>query len=85
MLIGQGAHAAGSDVIRVGLIGCGGRGTGAANDCLTLGPDVKIVALGDLFQDRLDGCFNNLTGKPEAQETRWTFAKERCFVGLRRL
>ncbi|MDH4198220.1 MAG: twin-arginine translocation signal domain-containing protein, partial [Candidatus Aminicenantes bacterium] len=37
--------------IRVGLVGCGGRGTGAAIDCVTASPDVVITALGDIFPD----------------------------------
>ena len=45
-------HIAGSDVIRVGLIGCGGRGTGAAENALLAGPDVRLVAMGDVFADR---------------------------------
>ena len=44
----------GSDVIRVGVIGCGGRGTGAARDCLRGTEGVEIVALGDLMPDRLE-------------------------------
>ena len=51
-----GAYAAGSDVIRVGLIGCGGRGTGAARDCLRSSEGVELVALGDLVPDRLAQC-----------------------------
>jgi hypothetical protein len=43
----------GSDVIRVGVIGCGGRGTGAARDCLRGSPGMELVALGDLSPDRL--------------------------------
>ena len=50
----QGVPSKGSDELRVGLIGCGGRGTGAAADCATSSPGVKIVALGDLFQDFLE-------------------------------
>ena len=46
--------AAGSDKMRVGLIGCGGRGTGAAEDCVKSSENVEIVAMGDLFQDSLD-------------------------------
>lgn len=80
MLIGQGAHAAGSDVIRVGVIGCGGRGTGAANDCCS-SDGVKIVALGDLFKDRLDGCFDNLT-KNEGLKDKVDLKREKCFVGF---
>ncbi|HSR15096.1 MAG TPA: Gfo/Idh/MocA family oxidoreductase, partial [Gemmatimonadales bacterium] len=43
-----------ADPIRVGVIGCGGRGTGAARDCVTSSPNIEIVAMGDLFDDRLD-------------------------------
>ena len=49
-----GAHAAGSDEIRVGLVGCGGRGTGAAGNVMAAAPGVRIVALADAFADRLD-------------------------------
>src|SRR5438552_17205376 len=50
------AHAAGSDTIRVGLIGCGGRGTGAAEDCAGPNEGVQIVALGDMFKERIESC-----------------------------
>lgn len=43
-------------VIKAGLIGCGGRGTGAAMDFLNAGPNLQIVALGDVFQDKLNSC-----------------------------
>jgi predicted dehydrogenase len=46
-------YAAGSDTIRVGLIGCGGRGTGAARDLVTGAEGIEIVAMGDLVPDRL--------------------------------
>ena len=48
-----GAFAAGSDEIRVGVIGCGGRGTGAIGNVLAAAPGVRLVAVGDLFPDRL--------------------------------
>ena len=51
-----GVYAAGSDEIRVGLVGCGGRGTGAAGNVLKAAPGVRIVALADAFRDRLDQC-----------------------------
>ncbi len=54
------AHAAGSDALKVGMIGCGGRGTGAARDCAQASPRTRIVAMGDLFQDRLDTSHANL-------------------------
>jgi predicted dehydrogenase len=51
-------HAGGSDVIRVGLIGCGsprgGRGRGAAEQCVNAGPNVKLIAMADLFRDHLE-------------------------------
>lgn len=49
------------DVIRVGVIGCGGRGTGAAVDALNADPGTKIVALADLFPDRLASSLGHLT------------------------
>lgn len=46
--------AAGSDTVRVGVIGCGGRGTYDATYCVNAASNVEIVAMGDLFKDRLD-------------------------------
>lgn len=48
------------DTIRVGVIGCGGRGTGAAFNALEAHPKVQIVALADLFEDRLKGSYGYL-------------------------
>jgi predicted dehydrogenase len=53
-------HAAGSDTIKVGIIGCGGRGSGAGEDVLLSSPNVTIYALADAFQDRLDSCKKRL-------------------------
>lgn len=57
------AHAEGSDLIQVALVGCGGRGTGAAAQALstTTGP-IKLVAMADAFDDRLTSSFGNLKG-----------------------
>lgn len=54
------AHIAGSDAIRVGVIGCGGRGTGAARNALDAAPDVRIVAVADAFRDRVDSSLAEL-------------------------
>src|SRR5437667_2884191 len=51
--IARSAHVAGSDLLRVGLIGCGGRGTGGAVQALSAAPNCKLVAMGDVFEDRL--------------------------------
>src|SRR5256885_7102783 len=49
-----------ADTLRIGLVGCGGRGTGAAKDCLTSSERVELVAIGDLFPDRVTDCRANL-------------------------
>ena len=55
-------HAAGSNMIQVALVGCGGRGTGAAANALSVenGP-IKLVAMADVFQNKLSGSFTNLS------------------------
>ncbi|PWJ59971.1 secreted protein [Dyadobacter jejuensis] len=60
---GKGLNHSVDDVIRVALIGCGGRGTGAAAQALSTTQNVQIVAMADAFQDRLDGSYKNLTAK----------------------
>ena len=52
MTIPSNAHAVGSDTIRIGVVGCGGRGTGAVENALTAEPNAKLVALGEAFSDR---------------------------------
>ncbi len=75
-----GAHAGGNDAIRVGLIGCGGRGTGAIGDALGGAQGVTLVAMGDAFQDRIDDSLARLKkGKFAAQIDVPT---ERMFVGF---
>jgi predicted dehydrogenase len=81
-------HAAGGDIIRIGLIGCGGRGTGATREALrtartdlkTAGP-VKLVAVADAFKDRLDGGLSNLE-KEGAIKDLIEVPEERRFVGF---
>ncbi|MEN9350025.1 MAG: hypothetical protein RL372_1003 [Bacteroidota bacterium] len=51
------------DVIKVAVIGCGGRGTGAAVQALSSKQNVKIVAMADAFKDRLDDCYKNVSGE----------------------
>ena len=58
--IARSAHAAGDGTIKVGLIGCGGRGAGAAAQCLTADPGVKLVAMYDIFAHRLQAARKNL-------------------------
>jgi len=72
-------HAAGSDVIKVGLIGCGGRGSGAAMNAIRAGKDIRIVALGDAFQSQLDHCRGVLARQSTEQ---FVVDDEHCFVGF---
>lgn len=64
-------------VLKAGVIGCGGRGTGAAVNFLDAGPNLEIVALGDVFQDQLDRC-RSLLSTARGVEV----ADENCFVGF---
>ena len=55
------AHAASpGDLLKIALVGCGGRGSGAADQALSTSGDVKLVAVADAFKDRLDSSLNNL-------------------------
>jgi len=65
------AQARGSDTIRVGVVGCGGRGSGAARNCVKSSPGVRIVALADAFEERLTSL-----------KTEYEVRNRRCFVGL---
>lgn len=53
-------HTGVDETLRVGLIGCGGRGTGAAIDALAADADAKLVAVGDVFEDRARQCLGDL-------------------------
>jgi myo-inositol 2-dehydrogenase/D-chiro-inositol 1-dehydrogenase len=70
--------AAGSDVIKVGLVGCGGRGTGAAEQSINSSTNVKLHAMGDLFKDHLDGCLDKLKQFGDKVDV----ADDHKFVGL---
>ncbi|HYG33887.1 MAG TPA: Gfo/Idh/MocA family oxidoreductase, partial [Clostridia bacterium] len=93
------SHAAPDDPIRIGVIGCGGRGTGAVADALGAATDVKypsagyhtenisagsaplqknikVVALADVFADRLNAC------REQLQKLNMNIADDMCFVGF---
>ncbi|WP_343522354.1 Gfo/Idh/MocA family oxidoreductase [Pedobacter sp.] len=74
-----GAYASGSDTIKIALIGCGDRGTGAAFQALSTKFNIKLVAMADAFQDRLDGSYQSLSAKFAAK---MDVPKERQFVGF---
>jgi myo-inositol 2-dehydrogenase/D-chiro-inositol 1-dehydrogenase len=60
MALGRSAHAAGSDTLKVGVIGCGGRGSGAAANALGADKGAKLVAMADLFEDLARGSRDRL-------------------------
>lgn len=64
-------------VLKAGIIGCGGRGSGAAINFLDAGPSLSVVALGDVFQDRVDSLRNKLQ-----KEKGIEVPAEKCFVGF---
>jgi predicted dehydrogenase len=53
-------HAGGDDLLRVGLIGCGGRGSGAAKQALKADKNVKLVAMGDAFSDKITSSLESI-------------------------
>jgi len=62
--LGSSVYAAGSSEIKVALIGCGGRGTGAASNALSVkGGPIKLVAMADVFEDKLSRSYKNLKQK----------------------
>ena len=78
------------DSIKIALIGCGGRGTGAATQALSTAHNVKLVAMCDAFRDNLDRCYKALTaddmseatGKPGNLKSRIDVPEERKFTGF---
>lgn len=75
------AHAAGSDELRIGLVGCGGRGTGAANDALHSNGPIRLVAMADVFEDRLERSLKSLQTVEEVQD-RVSVSEENKFIGF---
>ncbi|MGE3110046.1 MAG: Gfo/Idh/MocA family protein [Phycisphaerales bacterium] len=73
---GMGVHRGDEGRIKVGVIGCGGRGTGALVNSLEGSPDTVIHAVGDVFKDRLDGAMGEISKLPSE-------LKERCQIGDR--
>ena len=68
--------------LKIGVIGCGGRGTGAAVDALSASPDIQIWALGDAFSDRLSGARSELTKTDNNFGDRVQVPDDRCFSGF---
>ncbi len=79
--IAKSAHAAGDDEIKIALIGCGGRGSGAAKQALSTKGKVRLIALADVYQDRLDGSLRQLMAQEDVRD-RIDVPEDRRFVGF---
>ena len=79
LIIPKSVRAAGSDLIKVGLIGCGGRGTGAAQQALNADKNVALTAIGDAFQDQIDRALPPLQA---SKGDKGKVTKETQFVGF---
>src|SRR5215468_3190170 len=76
--ISRSAYAAGSDQIKIGLIGCGGRGSGSIANALSVNSGARLYAMADAFADRLEGAKTQLQQKCNSQME----VNSRCFSGF---
>jgi predicted dehydrogenase len=75
-----GVHVRGSDTINVALVGCGGRGSGAASNAMSVGQGpVRLVAMADVFADRIESSHENLSSMFEDE---LDVPPERRFIGF---
>jgi len=82
-LISRANFFSGSDnIIKIALIGCGGRGTGACVQALSTKQNVQLVAVADAFRDRLDGSYQNILEALEDKKTRVQVKEENKFTGF---
>jgi len=79
LALSRSVHAAGSDILRVGLIGCGGRGTGAAGNALNADPHTRVTALADVFPEKIEHTLKVLRGQ---YSERVDVPPERRFTGF---
>jgi len=81
LAVPRAAHAAGDDTLRIGLIGCGGRGTGATSQALRADKNIKLVAMADAFEDKVESKLKQLKKDKEIKD-KIDVAKEKRFVGF---
>jgi len=79
LAVSRSAHAAGDEVLKVGLIGCGGRGCGAAVNAMNTGNDVKLVAMADLFAWKFPDARDRLR---KIKPNQATVDDDHCFTGF---
>jgi len=81
-IIARGAYAGGRDSVKVGIIGCGGRGTGAGVNSLQANEATRITALADVFPERVESCRKNIQGQEAAKGGRADIPDDLCFTGF---
>ena len=81
LALAQAVYAGGDAQLRIGLIGCGGRGTGAATQALRADREVRLTALGDAFEDKVTACLNQLQSD-ESIRAKIDVPPERRFHGF---
>ena len=79
--IAKGVHNSVNDRLRIGLVGCGGRGTQAVFNALNADANTEVTALADAFSDRIESCYQSLSGNPKAAN-RLNVPRERWFDGF---
>ncbi|MEM9362348.1 MAG: Gfo/Idh/MocA family oxidoreductase [Bacteroidota bacterium] len=79
--IGAMANVLEDKTLKIALVGCGGRGSGAADQALQADDNVELVAMADAFEDRLTSSLNNLSEK-YAGTSKVNVKKKNCFVGF---
>lgn len=79
MMLERSAHAAGSDTLRIGLIGCGSRGTGAVLNALRADANAKLTAMADMFDWRIESSLKQIE---KEEKDRAAVDKEHRFVGF---
>lgn len=79
--IGRSAFAAGNERIKIALIGCGNRGTGAAANALDAGSDIQLVAMADIYEERLSGSYNILSQRYRDSD-KLSVPEENKFIGF---
>jgi myo-inositol 2-dehydrogenase / D-chiro-inositol 1-dehydrogenase len=77
--LSRSAHAAGSDIIKVGMIGCGGRNSGAAAQALSADPGARLVAMCDILRERVDKA---RAAVKQAKGDQVTVDDAHCFIGF---
>ena len=77
--LAPGVFAAGDETLKLALIGCGGRGAGAASQALSTSGPLKLVAMADVFKDHLDGSYDNLK---QRHQDRVDVPEEQKFIGF---